>query len=227
MNKIQIINCFQRQKSKKIIIMPDRLHFRISLFSDIIFFGKVLINLLLCIYLIIGLPIILFYILLNPFYFGMAKDDALISIFNQHRESFERLRLLGDSGPDWSYGMLGLSVDGQLSDSQKKEYTKLISEIGHGVRVSKESVFVDEPDASQGVRANQELKFIFGMGGGFFDGARWSKRIQYISLEKWKDIAFVDNLNNPASLKQLGLFARQIDGNWFITLEQSNYKLQF
>ena len=142
----------------------------------------------------------------DPLYLKAPKDRELIRIFQEHHAAFEKLRhmVVEDSV---SY-LTESHMDGRLNDARKHEYQSLLLEISSGL------IFVGSDLKS--------VRFIFAGGGLSAIGPGWIKGIEYVpgSVDRAGEIQ--DNLDQPSSLAEEGVYLRQIEPTWFIVFQKDD-----
>jgi hypothetical protein len=153
------------------------------------------INIFLLLSIVIGCLYIFSFWKRDPYYLKAPTDEELISIFQQHRTTFEQLQKLQDNE---NYDKSGNT----LTNKNKDEYKKLVAQINKNIIVLNKN------------------SFAFATGGLTSNGPTWTKGIKYQRPDTYQTAAFLNYLNYPELLQQEGVFLRKIEGNWFIYFEQ-------
>lgn len=142
----------------------------------------------------------------DPLYLKSPTDQRLITIFQEHRAAFEKLRQMASDDSQKESYFSQSSLGNQLNDARKSEYKTLLSEIHSGLIVTTD---------------NQSVRFIFAHGGLSAIGPEWFKGIEYISGNSRMEGAILPNLNKPASLPVGGVYLMPIERGWFVIFQKT------
>lgn len=143
----------------------------------------------------------------DPLYLKAPKDSELRTIFREHRSAFEQL---GHMVVEDSESYLTKShMDVRLNDARKNEYQNLLSEIHHSGLI-----ITTGPQS--------KVRFIFAIGGLSAIGPGWLKGIEYVpeGVDPAGDI--LENLDQPSSLAEEGVYLHQIESKWFVIFQKED-----
>jgi hypothetical protein len=161
----------------------------------------------------VALSVIVFLILVgavlfwlaDPLYLKAPKDGDLMTVFQNHRAAFEKLRQM--AAEDSAGYVSESNLDARLGEKRIKEYKSLLSEIG--------------PCESMG-GDNQTTRFSFAGGGLLAIGPGWAKGIEYISGSTDRVGPILENLDQPGSLAMGGVHLHQIEPKWFVFFQKTD-----
>lgn len=179
--------------------------------------GKVLPNVLKFIAAIVAVLFLLFcavagilFWMQDPYNFRAPKDQRLIDIFNNHQDTFEKLRLImiNNSIDNTKYG--NIITHKPINESLNLEIKSLLSEINSGVHIMKQY-------------QTNEVYFVFASGGILAIGEEWQKGIVYLpedSLPNDKEI--LQNLDNARNFAHFMFYLRTIKPHWFVYYQSTD-----
>lgn len=145
----------------------------------------------------------------DPLNLRAPKNQELLKLFNNHREAFERLRMMVIKDQKRVSYVSESDTEGKISRLRKQEYETLISQI--------------YSEMSVGVAGyHNEVRFIFASGGLSAIGSGWCKGIEYVPGDYRKAGEIVQNLDRPNKLKSGKVYLRQIEPHWFIFFQRIN-----
>lgn len=164
-------------------------------------FTKVALGLVVC---FIAVGAILFW-MADPLYLKAPKVRELITVFQEHRAAFEKLRQMAAEDSMWDFSESRL--DARLGDKRRQEYKSLLSEIRRDLSVG---------------RGYETTRFIFAGGGLSAIGPGWVKGIEYVPGSTDRVGPIKENLDQPASLAMGGVYLRQIEPKWFVFFQKTD-----
>jgi len=144
----------------------------------------------------------------DPWGWKSPKDQELIDVFHNHRESLEKLRVLVvQSGTGYlSEETLQYS---KLSDSQKLDCGRLLRDVWPGMSMSFDY--------------DQSVRFEFAGGGiGLSIGPGWCKGITYIPGDYARHGVLSQNLDELTKAPD-NVYLRQLEPHWFLYYQRDDY----
>ena len=137
----------------------------------------------------------------DPWYLRTPSDKKLISVFYEHRDTFEKLNRMAqeDAGHGYYFSGKGYSRKKVLSESRTREYQTLLREIGSGIDMEVEGW------------SPSTVEFVFSTTG-FFESSRGIEFIPWTLRDNRKTAKFLDNSQDP----EQGEYCRPIKDKWFI-----------
>lgn len=146
-------------------------------------------------------------LLADPLFLRAPKDRDLISLFQAHRATFERLRQMAaeDSGVVSHFAESRLDV--RLSEARRQEYKRLLPKVGSGLVIT---------------TSHSAVRFRLASGGLLAIGPGWLKGIEYVTSSVDREGTVVDDLDHPAALAAGGVYLRQIEPHWFVVFQNTH-----
>jgi hypothetical protein len=151
----------------------------------------------------------------DPLNIRAPSDQKLISIFQAHRESFEKIQQMATEDAEQGLYLDApyFSEGSKFTASRQQEYQKLISEIQPGLHVS-----IDGREKG--------ISFTFAWGGLLAIGSEWGKGIKYEPSDATDQSRYIGvistNLDNTHALKTGTTYIRPIAPNWFIFYDRTD-----
>jgi hypothetical protein len=134
-------------------------------------------------------------------------DEALISLFHEHKAQFALLREMAAADMPNSAYVSSFDDDDKLTSDQRQKYKNLMSQIA-----AKFVMTMDYDTTS---------RFIFAHGGVSAVGPGWLKGIEYIPGDGERQGKLVQNLDGAAKLPA-DVYLRPIEPHWFLVYQRTD-----
>lgn len=137
---------------------------------------------------------------------AFPKDAELLSVFRQHRASFDQLRQMAIDDKEIEGYFSESELKPALSAERQRSYRALLSDIHPGLAVT-----VDYDDT---------VRFIFAVRGVAI-GPSSVKGLEYVVTHLERHGIVQQNLDHASTLPA-GVYLRQIEPNWFILYQRTD-----
>ena len=144
----------------------------------------------------------------DPLYLRAHNDRQLMTVFQAHRETFERLRQMTVQDMPLESYFSESHLDKRMRHVRWQEYKRLLSEIRSGVLVGGSDFSVEA--------SNRSVRFVFAQ------GSQWTKGLEYLPGSIDREGVIAQNLDRPSSLLAGEVYLRQIAPNWFIVFQKTD-----
>jgi hypothetical protein len=143
----------------------------------------------------------------DPFNLRSPYDETLLTVFHDHRQSFEKLRQMATEDSRQESRFTETDLGAELGEIRQREYKDEISQIFSGLIVVTDSY--------------NAVRFIFASGGLSAISGGWLKGIEYLPEGKQNQLDILTSLDKARSLSP-GVYFRRIESTWFIVYQKAD-----